>query len=213
MLIKRKQMDRQYVSLYIYNHHRYYLRLFNYQQPIFGAAYRGHQEIVDILIDAGCDARSPRPDGVTASSLAAQEGHANILKSLVRGNADINIARDDGATPVYMAARHGCVDTLGVLIDAGADVSVSMIGESEGASPVYIAAQLGHTEALHMLIRAGANVNASIVTGFSPLFVYVSSYWRVSFFFPFLPTNLHILSQCKSGGASPRTSRAFECWS
>ena len=137
MLIKRKQMDRQYVSLYIYNHHRYYLRLFNYQQPIFGAAYRGHQEIVDILIDAGCDARSPRPDGVTASSLAAQEGHANILKSLVRGNADINIARDDGATPVYMAARHGCVDTLGVLIDAGADVSVSMIGESEGASPVY----------------------------------------------------------------------------
>ena len=91
---------------------------------------------MDILIDSGCDARPPRPDGVTAASLAAQEGHARILKSLVRGNADINLARDDGATPVYMAARHGCVDTLSVLIDAGADVSVSMC--NEGASPVYV---------------------------------------------------------------------------
>ncbi|KAJ1465229.1 ankyrin repeat-containing domain protein, partial [Baffinella frigidus] len=57
------------------------------------AAAKGHQEVVQALVDAGADKEAPnkmRDDGATPLSVAAQNGHLPVVRALVDAGADKN---------------------------------------------------------------------------------------------------------------------------
>src|SRR2546423_575872 len=57
------------------------------QQP---AAAEGHVEVVDALLKAGADFRTPLPSGFTPFFFAVREGHAEVVFRLHEAGIDLN---------------------------------------------------------------------------------------------------------------------------
>ena len=73
--------------------------------PLYIAAQRGHQQIVEMLLAAGVDMKAAANDGATPIFIAAQERHHRVVEMLVAAGADMNAAT--GATPICFASGNG----------------------------------------------------------------------------------------------------------
>ncbi|KAE9371961.1 ankyrin, partial [Stipitochalara longipes BDJ] len=144
------------------------------------AIEREDARIVELLLDAGADPKSPivNRKGFTAIEMAEACGTVEILDILVRfalryfdadSMAIIDFLLEIGAdvntplvpTKTSQPALHTAVegenlDLIRRLIDRGADVNAA--GDQYG-TPIRIAAGSGNIEIAHLLIESGANVN------------------------------------------------------
>jgi hypothetical protein len=112
----------------------------------------GHQEIVQILLDAGADVNAQSLYfGSTPLWIAAGEGHLEIVRTLLDAGADVNAQNDGGTTALSNAASEAQRDIVRMLLDAGADVDK---GEA-----LIRAAWDGHQKIVRTLLDAGADVN------------------------------------------------------
>lgn len=59
------------------------------------AAYRGHEEVVQVLIAAGADLEATGTDGQTPLHLAAQKKHEHIVKMLLKAGAQLESGEQD----------------------------------------------------------------------------------------------------------------------
>jgi len=71
------------------------------------AAMRGHEEAVQLLIEAGAavGATISRLQEATPLHLAAQYGHLAVIDRLVAGGAELEATRRDGASPALPVFR------------------------------------------------------------------------------------------------------------
>src|SRR3989338_6210598 len=60
--------------------------------PLYIAAQRGHQQIVEMLLAAGVDMNAAANDGATPVFAAAERGHNRVVEMLVAAGADMNTA-------------------------------------------------------------------------------------------------------------------------
>ena len=56
--------------------------------PIDCAANKGHENVVQVLVNAGADINPTDKQQTTPLHLAAQEGHLNVVTLLLESNAD-----------------------------------------------------------------------------------------------------------------------------
>jgi ankyrin repeat protein len=102
------------------------------QTALMWAAAEGHVDVVELLLKAGADFRTPLPDsGFTAVFFAAREGHIEVLRALLKAGADVNEAmqprRPGGKNPakgtsaLILAIENGHYELALTLLDAGAD--------------------------------------------------------------------------------------------
>ena len=92
--------------------------------PLTIAAERGHELVVQTLLEHGVEVDAKMRDalGGAALSAAAQEGHASIVKLLLAAGAVVDLPRSTGgATSLHMAAKQGHVKVVRLLLRAGAD--------------------------------------------------------------------------------------------
>ena len=54
------------------------------------AAFRGHQKVVDLLLQNNADVNAKDLEGFTALVMAAKYGHIDIVKLLLQNNVDVN---------------------------------------------------------------------------------------------------------------------------
>ena len=83
-----------------------------------------HQELVQVLLEAGADANQANQFGITPLWHAAQFGHLPIVAALLAAGANVNQANNWGFTPLTSAAQWGHLSTVQALLAAGADVSL-----------------------------------------------------------------------------------------
>ena len=62
---------------------------------LHAAAYRGHEEMVQILLQAGADLEAAGNDGLTPMYLAAQRKHGAIVQMLLKAGAQLETERHD----------------------------------------------------------------------------------------------------------------------
>ncbi|XP_021343788.1 uncharacterized protein LOC110443733 isoform X2 [Mizuhopecten yessoensis] len=74
---------------------------------LFIAAHRGHDKLVQQLIDCGADVNACTPLGRTALHVAAAQGRGHIVDVLLEKGADIDAEDEDGATALSIAAKFG----------------------------------------------------------------------------------------------------------
>lgn len=92
--------------------------------PLFTAAYRGHLEIVDKLLDAGADHAAKEEQGRTALMISSREGHVPVMKALLKGGALLEDTDESGDTALVHAIAKGKKESVDFLIQQGAKVDM-----------------------------------------------------------------------------------------
>src|SRR5262249_12268302 len=101
------------------------------QTALMWAAAEGHAEVVQLLIHAGADFRTPLHSGFTALCFAAREGRREVAQALLKAGADVKEAMQPqrsggknprtGMSPLLLAVENGHFELALDLIQAGAD--------------------------------------------------------------------------------------------
>ncbi len=117
------------------------------------AAYAGHQEIIQVLLEAGVEPndldRIIYPHEAPLAQ-AAHKGHLNIVQLLLDFGAEVNIPSDDPEylTPLMCAAYSGNLNIVKLLVESGADVNTIRNG---GSFALMIAAERGYQDIFECL--------------------------------------------------------------
>jgi ankyrin repeat protein len=133
-------------------------RMANGETPLMAALYRGHHDVVAVLIDAGA---------TLDVFAAAATGRLPELRRALSAEA-INSYAYDGWTPLHLAAFFGQLDAVKLLLDAGADThAVSRNGLKN--TPLHAATAGKHTDVALALLAHGADPAAVDAGGYTPL--------------------------------------------
>ena len=117
------------------------------------AAWRGHADIVKVLIQSGCqqyDFETP------PLHMAAYKGHAEVVKILIRNGADVHDLCESHWTALDVSASEDR-EAAKILIRNGADIND---GDSQ---PLQIAADNYHVPYLLELLCLGAEISSNAV--------------------------------------------------
>ena len=81
-------------------------QLFNGYTPLAEASFRGHDKIVEQLLQhKDIDVNAANEDGYTPLLFAVQEGHGKIVKQLLsQAGVQVNLSNKHGTTPLIKAA-------------------------------------------------------------------------------------------------------------
>ncbi len=133
-------------------------------------------EIVDSLIEKGCDVNNVDAFGRTCLECLINKFQTNLSIELIKRGADVNIRRIDGKTNFYYVIYdyryqpgyrdHWYPKLLLSLINNGADVNII---DDEQNTPLQIAFQRDNIEIIMALLDRGADVNVSDKEGNTPL--------------------------------------------
>ena len=143
---------------------------------LHGAAFSGHQDIVDLLIGQAASLTLEDDHGRTPFHLACQNGHVEIARSLLtalrsQGNLSIiNKTMHDRRTPLSKSAGRGLYEIVDLLL-AEADV-IALINSSETPlkrTALHLAAYNGRNDVVKLLLEKGADATLKDEDGKTPL--------------------------------------------
>lgn len=99
-------------------------------QPLHLAAWQGHAEILQLLLQAGADINARGDSEFTPLHYAAKEGKYPEAELLVESGADLNLKDNVGWTPLLRAARgrnFTCRDVAILLLQKGAEPDLNSL--------------------------------------------------------------------------------------
>lgn len=133
--------------------------------PIHQAAWRGHEKVVELLLQNGADPDPVNDNGVTPLWLAAQEGYDEIVRMILeRDSADKKIdieaeSERTGRRPLHQAAQNGHLRAARLLLAKGAAYDPV---DLDGITPLWLAAgKNGNSDLVRELLEAGAKVEVT----------------------------------------------------
>ncbi|CAG8732672.1 9207_t:CDS:2, partial [Racocetra fulgida] len=110
--------------------------------PLIIAAYNGHADVCQTLIDLGnANVNFQDNSRKSALSLAAYEGHVEVIKILLSRGANANIIDEYGWTPLMLAAFSGHSNVCHLLLENNANKHITA---KNGKTSVALAREAGH---------------------------------------------------------------------
>ena len=135
--------------------------------PLMKASWRGHDEMVTLLLKCGARLEDVCFGG-TALMFAVDQKRVSTSELLLQSGADPNHVRQgDGCTPLQWAVQERSLPLASLLLEHGA--SVTLADPATGYNPLHRAATYGLSEIAALLLRHQADVRAKDNIGFTPL--------------------------------------------
>ena len=146
------------------------------------AAWGGHVEVVEFLINKGADIEAQDPWGTTVLHWAAWRGHVEVMKLLLDSGANPDTQDSAGGSPLHFAAHSGQESMVQVLLNYGANVNAKAVFRyvrikcrdveqrcTPGRTPLHEAAWAGRNGVITLLINRGADSSAQDANGWTAL--------------------------------------------
>ncbi|KAJ7027038.1 ankyrin repeat domain-containing protein [Mycena alexandri] len=121
------------------------------------AAYYGHGDICQLLLDKDVDVNADGGSFVNAVQAAVYGGHPEIVQILLNKGADVHAQGGEYENALQAAAVKGHSEIVHILLDKGADVNAQ--GGRYGHA-LQAAANGGHLEIVQLFLDKGADVDA-----------------------------------------------------
>jgi len=115
---------------------------------LYGAAYWGPKEMVELLLSKGASTEIKDPIGHTPLLGAARLGRTDIVVLLLKNGAAINAKSNYNETPLIAATIDGHMDTIQLLLENGASIHDRNGG---GLTAVDVARKNGYSEAVDLI--------------------------------------------------------------
>ena len=150
---------------------------------LHSAAECGNIELIQYLIDKGCDIYRKKKNGMNSLHIAALNDRFHLCKVLLeKANFDIHLHDENGASAIYFAAHTGDLDLFQYLAQKGSNIYIKT---KDGINCLHIAALKGrfhlckvllekHNFNTHIKDNAGRSVlHFAAETGYLQLFQYL----------------------------------------
>jgi len=133
--------------------------------PLSWAAFHGHLELVQYLVNQGADIEAQNGDGCRPLHAVAINNHKEIARYIIEEGAVIEATCwRFGTTPLDTAAHDGSPDVLQFLISRGANVDTDA-----SFPPLHYVAGAGFASLVDLMLAKGAPVNEADPNGKTPL--------------------------------------------
>ena len=167
--------------------------------PLHIAARNDYRELLELLVDAGCDIDAKDRRGDTPLHEAISQENIQLAKFLVDADCDKDAKNKYGDTPLHDAVSKNNVHLVKLLLDAGCDADAKDASTASsphgrwgvarkhlhgcdvdaknkyGNSPLHDAISKDNVHLVKLLVDAGCNVDAKNQYGIAPLDEAVSS--------------------------------------
>lgn len=121
------------------------------------AAADGHVEVVQLLLQHGCDPnKQDHLHGNTAAHEAAWKGYSRCVCALARGGASLAVRNGAGFGALHLACQNGHNQSCREILLAGASPHLQ---NNYGDTPLHTAARYGHAGVTRILISAQCRVS------------------------------------------------------
>ncbi|KAH7390279.1 ankyrin repeat-containing domain protein [Cadophora sp. MPI-SDFR-AT-0126] len=128
-----------------------------YDNALQAVSYRGHEQVVKLLLDKGADVNAQSGFYGNALQAASAGGHEQVVKLLLDKGANVNAQGGSYGNALQAASYGGCEQIVKLLLDKGANVNAQ--GGSYG-NALQVASYKGHEQVVKLLLDKGADVNA-----------------------------------------------------
>ncbi|XP_046335601.2 serine/threonine-protein phosphatase 6 regulatory ankyrin repeat subunit A-like [Haliotis rufescens] len=138
--------------------------------PLMAAAAAGHQEVFQMLVEAGADVTVKDAANDNCLMLASMGGNAVIVQELLQMKTfEINGRGGKGWTAVMFAAFYGQTEIFDILVKSGAKISLT---DNNNDGCLILAAAEGHVDIVRRLLaETSVDVNGRGRRGCTPLLV------------------------------------------
>lgn len=123
------------------------------RSPLHLAAYKGHIEVLRILLKAGCDLDIQDDGEQTALHRAAVVGNCDVISALIQESCALDRQDKDGNTALHEVSWHGFSQSVKLLVKAGANVHAK---NKAGNTALHLACQNGHAQSAKVLLLGGS---------------------------------------------------------
>ncbi|VDI47760.1 blast:Ankyrin-1 [Mytilus galloprovincialis] len=136
---------------------------------LHAACYKGHIEVVKLLIDVGINPNDTTDSGSTPLHKACQKGHYETVKFLLDLNGqefnsrvDTTIKDKGGRSALHLACQNGHKEVIKLLIDVGMNINDTT---NSGSTPLHHASFGGQYETVKFLLDLnGQEFNSRVDT-------------------------------------------------
>ena len=134
------------------------------QTALHYACTKGHEIIVNQLLEAGAILEQGDNFNLTPLHHAIESGHQAIVETLLDANAYIGPI--NGLSALHLASRHGQSYLIDLLLERGAGIDCPTNFQS---TPLHLAIMNGHEYCASLLLTRGANPKAVDQSRYTPL--------------------------------------------
>jgi ankyrin repeat protein len=135
--------------------------------PLRAASYRGHIDVVRVLLEHGANANTIDKNNPLSSAYDGR--HLEIMRLLLEHGADADaLYESDGDLVLHQASSDGEAEVVHLLLRHNADADAR--GEFDW-TPLQCASLFGHTKVVQVLLDHGADINELAKGHYSPLFL------------------------------------------
>ncbi|CAI7582045.1 unnamed protein product [Penicillium glandicola] len=126
--------------------------------PLHCAVYRGHEEMVELLLNSKANINVTSKDGRTVLHMAGEQGHRKLIRFLLHRRVNSRKADQRGETALQLAiGTTNDEATVPLLIKSRFDMDVQ--NTVTGNTAVHRAVELRRPRILAFLLEKGANMN------------------------------------------------------
>ena len=140
-----------------------------HKTPLHAASYKGHIEVVRVLLDHGANVNTTDGNNKTPLIIAYLGGHLEIMQLLLEHGADADVLYDTSHDLIsHHASKTGQAEVVHLLLRYNSNVNATGY---LNWTPLHYASHRGHGKIVQLLLDHGADINALSMAHNAPLHV------------------------------------------